>query len=517
MDYKAKLRHILPTFFVIAFTLIIGLLVFRLFFAIKYEIIDIKEEFWEAWLPMGLPWIPILIWLRPRFRVLIFKNDYSKGRFFFQLISALTITACMMVSQSYLTTATGKLEKLKNVNEISVKEKVRYYKIANFKVNPNYRTSYTYAEIRGKHNESLNFNIYFILPIFTDTVEKVPYNQKYWYGIKFQKQISNRISEKEKESKYYAFLEECVNRVKNYNYHSLDYFERTPKSSNKEYYLRALLSVTNFEPDDSYIILEPKLKPFDQRNGNKLAWTFGSFGIGLSILLFILIFPGYNKTERENLLAGKKPEQDDLIDFLSYLIPKGDHFVTSIIVDINLLVFLLMILSGVSFLSPERYELINWGASNRFMTTHGEWWRLLTSMFVHGGIMHLALNLYGFALAAIFVEPLLGRKKYLLIYIFSGLCGSLASLLWHYSGVISTGASGGIFGLYGAMLTLLLTNIIPKHKKKLIFALVSIYIGLNLLLGMTGGIDNAVHIGGLLGGAMAGMALYKSEIENELF
>lgn len=198
MDYKAKLRHILPTFFVIAFTLIIGLLVFRLFFAIKYEIIDINEESWEVWLPMGLPWIPILIWLRPRFRVLIFKNDYDKGRFFLQLISALTITACMMVSQSYLTTATGKLEKLKNINEISVKEKVRYYKIANFKVNPNYRSSYTNVETSGKYNQHLNFNIYFILPIFTDSVEKVPYNQKYWYGIKFQEQISNRISEKEK-------------------------------------------------------------------------------------------------------------------------------------------------------------------------------------------------------------------------------------------------------------------------------------------------------------------------------
>ena len=122
--------------------------------------------------------------------------------------------------------------------------------------------------------------------------------------------------------------------------------------------------------------------------------------------------------------------------------------------------------------------------------------------------MHLLLNIYGLVLAALFVEPRLGRKNYSILYILSGLCGSLASICW-YPNTVSAGASGAIFGLYGAILGLLLINAFPKDGEKGILVMIGVYVLLNLVWGLTGGIDNAAHIGGLLTGAILGIILYK--------
>lgn len=507
--YILKLKHILPTFLAVTFGTVFGLAFLRWLLCIQFSLLDIKEEIWVLWLPLIFPWIPITLWLRQRFRILtVKKGDTDKARFFFQIISWGVMTAMLFVSQAYLTTATGKLKELSTISDIDKIEKARYYKLTDFVVAPYFGGSYTDFRTSGKYNQYLNFDIYFVTPILKDSTEIIKNIPKYWYGVKFKEQISNKISNEEKEKKYQAFYNDCIEKMNKYEFHSLDHFERKPTSDDRQNFLKAIEARIKQVADDNFIVLEPIKEKFEDRNGNKFAWIFGSFGIGLGVLLFSLIWPGYSETERKRFLSGKKPKQDDLVDMLNYLIPKGDHFATSIILDLNILVFLLMIFSGIHIISPNGIELLQWGANRRFETTGGEWWRLLTSMFLHGGIMHLFLNIYGLVIAAIFVEPLLGRKNYFILYILSGLCGSLASIWW-YPNTISVGASGAIFGLYGAILGLLLTNAFPKEGKKGIFMMIGIYVGINLLWGLTGGIDNAAHIGGLLSGAIIGIILYK--------
>jgi rhomboid protease GluP len=507
--YILKLKHILPTFLAVTFGTVFGLAFFRWLLCIQFSLLDIKEEIWVLWLPLIFPWIPITFWLRQRFRILtVKKGDTDKARFFFQIISWGVMTAMLFVSQAYLTTATGKLKELSTISDIDKTEKARYYKLTDFVVSPYFGGSYTDFRTSGKYNQYLNFDVYFVTPILKDSTEIIKNIPKYWYGVKFKEQISNKISNEEKEKKYQAFYNDCIEKMNKYEFHSLDHFERKPTSDDRQNFLKAIEARTKQTADDNFIVLEPIKEKFEDRNGNKFAWIFGSFGIGIGVLLFSLIWPGYSETERKRFLSGKKPKQDDLVDMLNYLIPKGDHFATSIILDLNILVFLLMIFSGIHIISPNGIELLQWGANRRLETTGGEWWRLLTSMFLHGGIMHLFLNIYGLVIAAIFVEPLLGRKKYFILYFLSGLCGSLASIWW-YPNTISVGASGAIFGLYGAILGLLLTNAFPKEGKKGIFMMIGIYVGINLLWGLTGGIDNAAHIGGLLSGAIIGIILYK--------
>ncbi|MDB5200634.1 MAG: hypothetical protein JWQ27_43 [Ferruginibacter sp.] len=459
--YTAKLKHIVPTFLSVTFSSVIGLALFRWRFCIQFLLLDIKEEIWILWIPLIFPWIPITLWLRQRFRVLTFKKEEYRRRFLFQMISWAVMTAMLFVSQAYLTTATGKLQTLSSIKDIDKVEKARYYKFSNFTVAPYYAGAYTDFRTSGKYNQDLNFDIFFVTPILSDTTEQVSSTPKHWYGVKYHEQISNKISDEEKDEKYNTFYNECVEKWNGYDYHSLDHFERKPKSDDRIHFLKAVEARTKQPTDESYIVLNPIQESYDKRNGNKFAWIFGSFAIGFSVLLFALILPGFSETERQRFLLGKKPKQDDLVDMMNYLVPRGDHYVTSIIIDLNIVVFLLMLFSGLDIISPNGKELLDWGANRRTETTGGEYWRLLTSMFLHGGIMHLLLNIFGLVLAAVFVEPKLGRKNYSILYILSGLCGSLASICW-YPDTVSVGASGAIFGLYGAILGWFL----PTHFQK---------------------------------------------------
>ena len=147
-----------------------------------------------------------------------------------------------------------------------------------------------------------------------------------------------------------------------------------------------------------------------------------------------------------------------------------------------------------------------------------EYYRLFTAMFMHGNILHLLFNMYALYVIGTQLESFIGKAKYLIVYIFSGLTASLLSLAFLSDNAISIGASGAIFGLMGALLyfgyhyRVYLGNVMKSQIIPLII--------LNLLLGfMMTGIDNAAHIGGLIGGFLILMALgikYKSKTSERI-
>jgi rhomboid protease GluP len=168
-----------------------------------------------------------------------------------------------------------------------------------------------------------------------------------------------------------------------------------------------------------------------------------------------------------------------------------------------------MIFSGVNVFHPDSESLIRWGANFRSYTLHGEVWRLMTSCFIHIGVMHLLLNMYVLVFIGLQLEPFLGRTRFLAAYLLTGYVGSFSSLYWHLYGV-SAGASGAIFGLFGVFLALLTTNIIEKAARKTLLTSVSVFVVYSLINGMRGGVDNAAHLGGLLSGLIAGYGYYPS-------
>lgn len=130
----------------------------------------------------------------------------------------------------------------------------------------------------------------------------------------------------------------------------------------------------------------------------------------------------------------------------------------------------------------------------------------MTNTFMHGGLMHILANMYGLLFVGIFLEPLLGKTKYLLIYLTTGILASGASIWW-YDATVSVGASGAIFGLYGFFLATLLLKVFPPDFGKAFLTSTLVFVGFNLLMGFTGGIDNAAHIGGLVSGFVIGLIM----------
>ncbi|WGQ10021.1 rhomboid family intramembrane serine protease [Pedobacter gandavensis] len=201
---------------------------------------------------------------------------------------------------------------------------------------------------------------------------------------------------------------------------------------------------------------------------------------------------------------------------LSIFVPGNGYFVTPILLNINLLVFILMVLMGVNAFNPDGESLISWGANFKPITTAGEPWRLLNNCFLHIGIFHLLMNMYALVFIGAILEPYLGKTRFAAAYLLAGIGASAASLWWHDM-TISAGASGAIFGMYGVFLALLTTDFIHKDIRKNLLTSISVFVGYNLLNGLKGGIDNAAHIGGLLSGLIIGYALIPSLKKPKVF
>ena len=161
----------------------------------------------------------------------------------------------------------------------------------------------------------------------------------------------------------------------------------------------------------------------------------------------------------------------------------------------------------MGFLDFDARDLVTWGGDYRPLTFGGQWWRLLTSIFVHAGLMHLLLNMYGLFFAAIFLEPLLGKTRYAIAYLICGIAASIVSMSWHPA-TVAIGASGAIFGLYGVLVALLTTNKVEIAGKKGLLLFSLFFIVINLVTGLAGNIDNAAHIGGLLSGLVIGYCYF---------
>ena len=206
--------------------------------------------------------------------------------------------------------------------------------------------------------------------------------------------------------------------------------------------------------------------------------------------LFVKISDDINK---ESLEKSKKVEKV----FASKL-----PIITYIIMAVCCIMFVLMYVFGNG--STDIRTLLKFGANSSYYVKNGQFYRLFTCMFLHAGIIHIVCNMYSLYVIGPQVESFYGKFKYLFIFVFSGVCGSILSVAFN-SGV-SVGVSGAIFGLLGSILyfgyhyRVYLGNALRSQIIPVIL--------INLIIGfMITDIDNFAHIGGLIGGIFASMAV----------
>ena len=217
--------------------------------------------------------------------------------------------------------------------------------------------------------------------------------------------------------------------------------------------------------------------------------------------------PGPEPLRMHDPLEAERERRDAFVHALFAATPHT--FVTWTLMAINITVFVLMVMRGASLTAVDLDTSLRWGASYSPFVTRGEWWRLLTATFVHGGIMHIFANMYVLAVMGPVTERLYGNVAYAVLYLLAGLAGSLASVYWHPL-VTSVGASGAVFGVMGAVLafTARQRHSLPPSLLRSVASSVGQAVAINLVLGFaTPHVDMAAHVGGLIGGFACGLVL----------
>lgn len=176
-------------------------------------------------------------------------------------------------------------------------------------------------------------------------------------------------------------------------------------------------------------------------------------------------------------------------------------YITYILIALNVIMFLVMTAAGGT---KNTDVLIKFGAKVNTLIVEGQYWRLISSAFIHIGLAHIAFNMYGLYSIGYLIEMIYGHVSYLFIYMISAIFGSISSFIFSTS--LSAGASGAIFGLFGSLLYLGQKR--PKMFSTSFGLNVLVVIGFNLVYGFSNsGIDNFAHLGGLIGGYIAANAL----------
>lgn len=220
---------------------------------------------------------------------------------------------------------------------------------------------------------------------------------------------------------------------------------------------------------------------------------------------------GFSVNEDDVLIKPPSTSKDKITGVFSIFKPTEGYYISPILININIIIFILMLASGVHILSPSSESLLSWGANFKPLTLEGQWWRLFSNIFLHIGVLHLLFNMYALLYIGLLLEPYLGKIRFLAAYLITGIAASLSSLWWHDLS-ISAGASGAIFGMYGVFLALLTSNLLDKSVKKAMLTSIGVFVAYNILNGLkpNSGIDNAAHIGGLISGLIVGYAFIPS-------
>lgn len=184
----------------------------------------------------------------------------------------------------------------------------------------------------------------------------------------------------------------------------------------------------------------------------------------------------------------------------------GGYYATYALIAVVLIIYFIMVVSGVSFIAPSAEDVFKWGGNFHPYTTGGEYWRLITYIFIHIGVVHVFFNAYALLSIGIYLEPIIGRWKIILCFLLTGVLAGTFSMWWDNMR-ISAGSSGAIFGLYGVFIALMVAGVVDKKVKIFLLSSIGFFVGINLLYGLKEGIDNAAHIGGLISGVFLGFLM----------
>lgn len=487
----------------------------------------VDEDILEMWLPFALSGLCYIIWLRRRFRIFTFKIAHGDAVFRYLFVLSLSTGLLTALLQTYVVREASRLIHLKESSDIISQDKAKYYRIENYFAYENEARMFFSANTGGRYGQKLFYHCYIAVPLYDNATHSlshdtasvrirpenfwenypdsllIDHNPPAWFGIHYTQELSNNLLRTDKELKWKEFYRHSLDSFRNQRYESVEYFDRLGNSNEYRQYAEAIRTTKNFERlAKPWVILEPVYTPFANRQTIHLKWIIVGFVLQLVFFWFALYIPKVNAGALNAIPADSRGKKE--VPLSELFTPRRGYIATPLLLYLNVVVYMVMLIATGDVLEFETRDLIRWGANDSLKTTTGEWWRLVTSGFIHANMYHLVFNAVGLIVAGVFTEPIVRTGRFVVIYFLSIVAASLTSTWWHQE-TVSVGASGAIFGLYGLFVALVVTKSIESKSRVPLLVFVIAYIGIQLLMGLLPGIDNAAHIGGLICGFVLGL------------
>lgn len=504
--YLFKIKHIIPLCSVVLLTAAVGYGLFRWLLAFGMEVFVIKSEVFGYILPAILSGAIFWVTLRKRFWIIeerVARQVDCRG--FLQSVTWIALYVMMMFAERYVMHRFSTLQRVENVAQIEKHSSDIYYEIGEFSLQSRIMGSYADSRTIPKRiGSDLRFTIYIVFPFAQST--------NVWYAMKYAKTIRYG-SEDEVEQEYTAFMEQCDREINTHNFQHSPVFERMTASDDCDGFRRAIERQSSASLAAEAVILRPLTDGYVNKGNEILRWIFIAFSIWMALTLILLGFAPLNDkllTKKLTLRKSKRKTGNDSLGlFREILIPGRNNWAVVLIFDVVIIYFLVMTIGGVSPLFSSSQELFEWGALRSESLSNGEWWRVITSMFMHSNIMHLLGNVIVLGVVVSFSVNLFKVHKTAIIFILSGICaGVTAALLFNGTYV---GASGAIMGLSGALFAVYI-----RYRKYISGSIGSVGLlwlvlttGFTLLIGIGSGVSNTAHITGLCTGAVLALFLFK--------
>jgi hypothetical protein len=316
-EFGDKMRLIYKPFVLITIgTLLIYTLLYWLLF-IKIGI-PLKNEVVVCLILFVLSGIPLLIWLRPRMKLLHFKrhtlahtlrHTRKHTSSSFLIFAWLVILLPMVVVRNYITNEAGKLTQLDNISQITEFEETKYYSLKNYYIDKQHIAVQNTNRITGEDDQNFDMQVYLVMPILKSNTDTLLISeQKYWLGKMCEERISNRLSYQEKEDKCNAFIERCVKEIEKTDFSNITYLTVIGNLLSDYGYYNALQKIKQTSTNE--IVFTAEYTPFETRNQDMPSQFFGALGLGQLFFLLGLMSLKFREKELEEFKKGEEEKKN---------------------------------------------------------------------------------------------------------------------------------------------------------------------------------------------------------------
>lgn len=467
------------------------------------QIIHIKESLSDVVVPIVLSLLFTFLILGPAI-----YQAYTRSREGLFFLAVILFVAPLISAQYFVKDHYAKLLTLETPTELFDHNRVRFYEIKNYTLQKTKAYKNVYTNVTGRYGDDFEINIYFSIPLLDDPNVISSVNRKMYIGKKYRNVIEDfeNYSDKEINTIYDEFVIETEKKYKRMPTHGYRLFTRIGHSDDRENFLKAIQNQQTEASMENIVILRTESYSYEQRGQLAQTWLVSSSAIACIVWLLLVLLKKPD-VSRLPLFPRLKLFNKDIKDLWFFIFPNREFFITPILIDSMIILLVVMVYSGVNIVHPDVDDLLKWGGCYKPNVNAGEYWRLISSNFIHGGIQHLLVNLFALIIVALFLEPFLGKIVFLLMYVLCGMVGSIAHLTFN-GAVVSVGSSGAIFGLFGLFAIMCFSKNIDKQIKLIHGSLIIGLIIATFVMGLFIRMDHAGHLGGLACGFVCGLLIY---------